>query len=59
MADIRRMSEANRFNLEKAAAELVAYFSQGPALYELPLADVRKAVDGARHRGDRQEYPWR
>jgi acetyl esterase/lipase len=41
------MSDANRFNLEKPAAELAAYFSQGPALYELPVADVRKAVDGA------------
>lgn len=41
------MSEASTFNLEKPAAELVAYLSQGPALYALPLADVRKAVDGA------------
>jgi len=40
------MSDANTFNLEKPAAELVAYFSQGPALYELPLDEVRKAVDG-------------
>jgi acetyl esterase/lipase len=41
------MSETTHYNLEKPAAELAAYFSQGPALYELPLADVRKAVDGA------------
>jgi acetyl esterase len=41
------MSDANKFNLEKPAAELVAYLSQGPALYELPLDEVRKAVDGA------------
>jgi acetyl esterase len=41
------MTEATKYNLEKPAAELVAYLSQGPALYELPLADVRKAVDGA------------
>jgi acetyl esterase/lipase len=38
---------ASTFNLEKPAAELVAYLSQGPALSELPLADVRKALDGA------------
>jgi acetyl esterase/lipase len=41
------MTEATKYNLEKPAAELVAYLSQGPALYELPLADVRTAVDGA------------
>src|SRR6478609_1353857 len=42
------MSGAKRYNLEKAAAELAAYLSQGgPALYELPLDEVRKAVDGA------------
>ena len=41
------MSETSQYNLEKPAAELVAYLSQGPALYELPLADVRNAVDGA------------
>jgi len=41
------MSETSQYNLEKAAAELAAYLSQGPALYELPLADVRTAVDGA------------
>jgi acetyl esterase/lipase len=41
------MSDAKRYNLEKAAAELAAYLSQGgPALYELPLDEVRKAVDG-------------
>jgi acetyl esterase/lipase len=41
------MSDANTFNLEKPAAELVAYLSQGPALNELPLDEVRKAVDNA------------
>jgi acetyl esterase/lipase len=41
------MSDANRYNLEKLAADVAAYLSQGPALYELPLADVRKTVDGA------------
>jgi len=41
------VSDAKRYNLEKAAAELAAYLSQGgPALYELPLDEVRKAVDG-------------
>ena len=41
------MSETSQYNLDKPAAELAAYLSQGPALYELPLADVRNAVDGA------------
>jgi acetyl esterase len=41
------MSDANTYNLDKPAADVAAYLSQGPALYELPLADVRKAVDGA------------
>jgi len=41
------VSQITRYNLEKAAAEVAAYLSQGPALYELPLADVRKAVEGA------------
>ena len=41
------MSERSRYNLEKAAAAVVAYLSQGPALYELPLGDTRKAIDDA------------
>src|ERR1700687_4804706 len=41
------MTETTKYNLEKPAAELAAYLSQGPALYELPLPDLRKAVDGA------------
>jgi acetyl esterase/lipase len=41
------MSQTSRYNLEKAAATVAAYLSQGPPLYELPLADVRNAVDGA------------
>ena len=41
------MSETSQYNLEKPAAEVAAYLSQGPALYQLPLADVRNAVDGA------------
>jgi acetyl esterase/lipase len=41
------MSDATRYNLEKPAAEVAAYLSQGPPLHELPLADLRKAVDGA------------
>src|SRR3954469_19448894 len=40
------MSEG-KYNLEKPAADMVAYLSQGPPLYELPLGEVRKAVDGA------------
>jgi hypothetical protein len=42
------VSDAKRYNLGKGVAEVVAYPSQGgPALYELPLGEVRKAVDGA------------
>lgn len=41
------MSATTRYNLEAPAAEVVAYLSQGPALYELPLDDVRKFVEGA------------
>jgi acetyl esterase len=42
------MSDTKTYNLEKAAAEVAAYLSQGgPALYELPLDEVRKAVDSA------------
>jgi acetyl esterase len=43
---IRDMSDV-KYNLEKPAADVVAYLSQGPPLYELPLGEVRKAVDGA------------
>ena len=45
------MSETSRYNLEKAAAAVVAYLSQGPALYELPLGDTRKAIDDAQTGG--------
>jgi acetyl esterase/lipase len=45
------MSETSQYNLEKAAAAVVAYLSQGPALYELPLADTRKAIDDAQAGG--------
>ena len=41
------MSATTTYNLEAPAAELIAYLSQGPPLYELPLADARAAVDGA------------
>jgi acetyl esterase/lipase len=50
------MSETSQYNLEKAAAAVAAYLSQGPALYELPLADLRKAVDGAQA-GDSAPMP--
>src|SRR2546423_7597097 len=40
------MSEL-KYTREKPAADMVAYLSQGPPLYELPLDEVRKAVDGA------------
>src|SRR3954447_21400554 len=45
------VSETSRYNLEKAAAAVVAYLSQGPPLYELPLADTRKAIDEAQAGG--------
>src|SRR5689334_9780103 len=45
------MSETTQYNLEKAAAAVVAYLSQGPALYELPLADTRKAIDDSQADG--------
>jgi acetyl esterase/lipase len=35
------------YNLDPPAAQLVEYFSQGPALNQLPVADVREAIDGA------------
>jgi acetyl esterase len=35
------------YNLDKPAAELAAYLSQGPGLSELPLEDVRKALESA------------
>jgi acetyl esterase/lipase len=41
------MSETSQYDLEKPAAEVAGYLSQGPALYELPLAEVRKVVDDA------------
>jgi acetyl esterase len=41
------MSETSQYNLEKAAAAVADYLSQGPPLYELPLADTRKAIDDA------------
>ena len=45
------MSETRQYNLEKAAAAVAAYISQGPALYEVPLADLRNAVDDAQAGG--------
>lgn len=35
------------YNLDPPAAQLVEYFAQGPALNQLPVADVREAIDGA------------
>jgi acetyl esterase len=45
------MSETSQYNLEQAAAAVVAYLSQGPPLYELPLPDTRKAIDDAQADG--------
>ena len=41
------MGETPRYNLEKAAAAVVEYLSEGPALEELPVGDTRKAIDDA------------
>jgi len=41
------MGDATTYNLERPAAELATYLSQGPPLYEVPLADLRNAVDSA------------
>jgi acetyl esterase/lipase len=41
------MSETRKYDLEKAAAAVVEYLSQGPPLYQLPLEEARKAIDGA------------
>jgi acetyl esterase len=45
------MGETSQYNLEKAAAAVAEYLSQGPALYELPLAETRKAIDDAQADG--------
>jgi acetyl esterase len=45
------MGETSQYNLEKAAAAVAEYLSQGPALYELPLAETRKAIDDAQTDG--------
>lgn len=42
-----RVTGQPTYNLEKPAAELAAYLAQGPGLSELPLADVRTAIEGA------------
>jgi acetyl esterase/lipase len=45
------MSETRKYDLEKAAAAVVEYLSQGPPLYQLPLEEARKAIDGAQPDG--------
>jgi acetyl esterase len=40
------------YNLDPPAAQLVEYFSQGPPLNELPIADVRNAIDAAQAGAD-------
>jgi acetyl esterase/lipase len=45
------MSETSQYNLEPAAAAVAAYLSDGPPLYELPLAETRKAIDDAQAGG--------
>jgi acetyl esterase len=50
------MTDANTYDLDKPAAAVAAYLAQGPPLYELPLAEVRKAVDGAQA-GDAAPMP--
>ncbi len=44
---IQSVSSTSKYNLEKPAAEMAAYLAQGPALSELPLAEVRKSIEGA------------
>jgi acetyl esterase/lipase len=41
------MSDTTHYNLDPAAAAVAAYIAQGPPLSELPLAETRKAIDGA------------
>ena len=41
------MTETRTYDLEPEAAAVVAYLSQGPPLYERPLAETRKAIDAA------------
>jgi hypothetical protein len=45
------MGETSEYHLDKAAAAVVEYLSQGPPLYELPVADTRKAIDDAQAHG--------
>ena len=45
------MSKTRTYDLEKAAAAVAEYLSQGPPLYELPLAETRKAIDAAQADG--------
>jgi len=45
------MSERRKYDLEQAAAAVVEYLSQEPPLYELPLAETRKAIDAAQGYG--------
>ena len=45
------MSKTRTYDLEKAAATVAEYLSQGPPLYELPLAETRKAIDAAQADG--------
>ena len=45
------MGETSQYHLDKAAAAVVEYLSQGPPLYELPVADTRKAIDDAQADG--------
>jgi len=47
LRSIRWMSSTSNYNLEKPAAALAAYLAQGPGLPELPLAEVRKSLEGA------------
>ena len=45
------MSKTRTYDLEKAAAAVAEYLSQGPPLYELPLAETRKAIDAGQADG--------
>jgi acetyl esterase/lipase len=45
------MAETSQYNLDKPAAAVAEYLSQGPPLYELSVAETRQAIDAAQADG--------
>jgi acetyl esterase len=45
------MAEMSQYNLDRAAAAVAEYLSQGPPLNELSVAQTRKAIDAAQEDG--------